>query len=495
MKKAIVIGSGIAGLACSLRLQKQGYLVTVIEKNSYPGGKLHSINKKGYRFDMGPSLFTMPKLVTELFELFDENPDTYFKYKKKEVVCHYFWPDGSRFTSVANPKQWVSDASIFFNEKASKLERYLKKSALKYKVTAPLFIENSLHELKTYLSWKTAYALLKIPNLDIFKSLDHYNKSQFKSVKLQQFFNRFATYNGSSPYQASAVLSMIPSLEMLQGTYFPYEGMQAISQSLYHFAEEKGVQFLLEHKVTEIICKENKATGVQIQGLNGGESSVIHADIVVSNADVYHTYEHLLPHLKTPKKIKTQERSSSGLIFYWGIRKEFSELDLHNIFFSENYQKEFEDIFEHQRAPEDPTIYINISSKEKATDAPQGCENWFVMINVPANSGQDWALIREKAKEQIIKKLNKLLHIQLETLIETEEFLDPIKIEENTAAFGGALYGTSSNNTQAAFLRQSNRSKHIKNLFFCGGSAHPGGGIPLCLHSAKITANLIESQS
>ncbi|MCW1953518.1 MAG: FAD-dependent oxidoreductase, partial [Flavobacteriia bacterium] len=136
MKQAIVIGSGIAGLACSLRLQKKGYQVTVIEKNSYTGGKLHAIQKKGYRFDMGPSLFTMPNLVTELFELHGEDANSYFTYKKKEVVCHYFWSDGSQFKSHANPEKWIEDATVFFNENTSSLKKYLKKSALKYQITA-----------------------------------------------------------------------------------------------------------------------------------------------------------------------------------------------------------------------------------------------------------------------------------------------------------------------------------------------------------------------
>lgn len=495
MKQAIVIGSGIAGLACSLRLQKKGYQVTVIEKNSYTGGKLHAIQKKGYRFDMGPSLFTMPNLVTELFELHGEDASSYFTYKKKEVVCHYFWSDGSQFKSHANPEKWIEDAAVFFNEKTSSLKKYLKKSALKYQITAPIFIEKSLHEMGTYLSWKTAYALLKIPNLDIFRSLDSYNKSQFKNPKLQQYFNRFATYNGSSPYKASAILSMIPSLEMQQGTYFPTQGMHAIGQSLYGLAKDKGVQFLLEHEAKEILCDQDKAIGVMAKDLSNNTNYKLLSDVVVSNADVYHTYEYLLPHFKTPHHIKTQERSSSGLIFYWGIKKEFRELDLHNIFFSDHYQQEFEDIFEHKKAPEDPTIYLNISSKEKPSDAPKGCENWFVMINVPSNSGQNWDIIKEKAKKHIIDKLNKQLDTQLEDLIETEDILDPIGIEKNTASFQGALYGTSSNHSQAAFLRQSNRSKDIQNLFFCGGSAHPGGGIPLCLQSAKITSELIAPEN
>jgi phytoene dehydrogenase-like protein len=177
------------------------------------------------------------------------------------------------------------------------------------------------------------------------------------------------------------------------------------------------------------------------------------------------------------------------MIFYWGINRQFEELDLHNIFFSDDYEKEFKKIFEEGEVIEDPTVYINITSKMNQNDAPSGMENWFVMINVPYNSGQDWQQIRKKARGNIIKKLNALLKTNIEDLIIEEDFLDPVKIENRTSSFGGALYGASSNDRMAAFFRHPNFSK-IKGLFFVGGSVHPGGGIPLCLLSSKIVDTL-----
>jgi phytoene dehydrogenase-like protein len=210
--------------------------------------------------------------------------------------------------------------------------------------------------------------------------------------------------------------------------------------------------------------------------------------------DVYHTYRKLLPQFKAPEKTLLQERSSSALIFYWGIKKEFNELDLHNIFFAKEYEKEFECLFKTKTLHKDPTVYINITSKYCKEDAPSGCENWFVMINVPANSGQDWDALIKEARISILKKLSRILRTEIESLIETEEILDPRKIEARTSSYQGALYGTSSNNKFAAFLRHPNFSNHFKNLFFCGGSAHPGGGIPLCLQSGRITAEIISKQ-
>ena len=195
--------------------------------------------------------------------------------------------------------------------------------------------------------------------------------------------------------------------------------------------------------------------------------------------DVYFTYQQLLKDESQPQKILKQERSSSALIFYWGLKKEFSQLGLHNIFFTEDYQQEFDHIFKSKTIYQDPTVYINISAKLQKADAPAGCENWFTMINVPNNVGQDWEVFKQQARENIIKKLNRNLGIDLENLIEAEEVLDPVLIESKTSSYRGSLYGTSSNNQFAAFLRHANFSKKIKDLYFVGGSVHPGGGIPL----------------
>lgn len=483
MPKALVIGSGIAGLAAALRLRHKGYDVSVYEANSYPGGKLHSLKIGEYRFDLGPSLFTMPHFVDELFSLFGKDPKEYFRYLQKETLCHYFWEDGTRFSAKAEANEFATAAEVTFNEPAHKIHEYLRKNKRKYDLTAPLFLEKSLHRWKTYLSWETFAALGRIWQLDIFKSLNGVNRGHFNSPKLVQLFNRYATYNGSSPYKSPGIMSMIPHLEMFYGTYFPEGGMHQITMSLFNLAQELGIDFQFEMPVEEIILENGKASGIRIG------NQLFKGDVLVSNMDIYPTYTKLLPKVSVPKKTLAQERSSSALIFYWGIARSFPELDLHNIFFSENYQEEFEHLFKLKTLYQDPTVYINITSKHCKTDAPEGHENWFVMINAPGDYGQDWEQLRTKAKRNIIQKLNRLLKTDIEEYIRAEEVLDPTGIQANTSSYRGALYGAASNNRFAAFLRHPNFSKKIPNLYFCGGSVHPGGGIPLCLLSAKIAAN------
>ncbi len=490
MKKetVIIIGAGIAGIATAIRLKTQGYNVTVYEANSYAGGKLTAFSEQGYRFDMGPSLFTMPHYIEDLFKIANQPIDAFFTYKKKDTICNYFYEDGTTFSANADVTLFAKNASETFNVTQRTLLDYFTRSKKKYDLTASLFLEKSLHKAKTYMSKDTIKAILSINSLDINNKLSDYNSNVFEDPRLQQFFNRFATYNGSSPYKTPGIMSMIPHLEHHYGTYFPKGGMHQITKSLVMLAEKIGVNFKLNTKVDRIIVEGKKTTGITVN------TTFIPADIVVSNSDIVPTYRTLLKDQKAPEKTLNQPRSSSALIFYWGITKAFPQLDLHNIFFAKDYKAEFDAIFNKKEAYHDPTIYTNISSKEEKNDAPNGCENWFTMVNVPSNTGQDWDTIIKKTKAQILSKLSRLLNEDISKLINFEAVLDPRRIEQNTQSYQGALYGASSNNKFAAFLRHPNFKTQIKNLYFCGGSVHPGGGIPLCLLSGKIVSDLITNE-
>ena len=484
-KKAIVIGSGIAGIASALRLSAKGYEVEVFEANAYLGGKLSLIELGNYRFDAGPSLFTMPHFVDELFRLFDKNPADYFQYVANEVACHYFFPDGTFLPFYTDKNQTVKMVEKTLQIDGKPLLNHFKKSEFIYNKTHSIFLENSLHSLKTYFSKDIFSSVLALPFLDIFKTMNQSNELGLNHPKLVQIFNRYATYNGSNPYQAPGILNIIPHLEHGIGSFFPSKGMHSITTSLVQLATEMGVEFRLNSKVSEIVVEGKKVKGVKV------DKEMFSADVVFCNSDIKPAYNHLLKSVPKPSKTLSQEPSSSAMIFYWGIKKSFPQLDLHNIFFSADYKHEFETIFNHAAVCDDPTVYVHVSSKIVKEDAPAGSENWFVMVNVPYNSGQDWETMRKVIRSSIIKKLNATLGENIESLIEEEDYLDPIRIEQRTSSFGGALYGASSNDRMAAFFRHPNFSK-INGLYFVGGSVHPGGGIPLCLLSAKIATGFVK---
>jgi phytoene desaturase len=325
---------------------------------------------------------------------------------------------------------------------------------------------------------------VRLPHL--MGTLHDFNRSAFKKAETIQLFDRFATYNGSNPYQTPGMMSLIPHLELNEGTFYPEGGMISITNALVKLARKKGVRFHFNSPVQRIIQFQGEAKGVVVNDEN------IFADAVLSNADIYFTYHQLLKDPVQTTKVLKQERSCSGMIFYWGMNREFPELHLHNIFFSKNYAAEFQALFQQKRLYKDPTVYINITSKMEEGHAPKGKENWFLLINAPSNVGQNWEQMRVQLRQQVIDKLSRILQTDISSAIETEEYLDPIRIEKRTGSYMGSLYGTSSNSKMSAFLRHPNFTNKIEGLYFCGGSVHPGGGIPLCFKSAKIATELIQ---
>jgi len=484
-KKVIIIGSGVAGLSSAIRLRAAGFEVEVFEANDYPGGKLSQFELNGYRFDAGPSLFTMPHFLEELFADSSADLGDYFTYKRKEIVCKYYFEDGTRFTAFSDKDLYAEEASKVFRVKKEEVKRYFEQSAMKYEVTESLFLKKSLHKLSTYLSKETVRGVMKAHRLGLMNTLDDENKKSFRDERFVQLMNRYATYNGSSPYRTPGIMSMIPHLEQHYGTFFPKGGMISITKAMFHRAQEMGVVFHFNKRVDEVVVYEERAMGVRV-----GDTT-IQSDIVLSNMDVMPTYRRLLPREKSPERTLKQERSSSALIFYWGINREFPELDLHNIFFASDYKKEFDVLFEGKEVADDVTVYVHISSKDEKSDAPPGCENWFVMVNVPGNKGQHWDALIPQIRAGVISKLNGMLKCDISSHIEAEHILDPRGIELRTSSYQGSLYGAASNNRFAAFLRHPNFSSRIRNLYFCGGSVHPGGGIPLCLMSGKIASDII----
>ncbi len=488
--KAYIIGSGIAGIATAIRLAVQNFDVIVFEKNSYAGGKINVLKKDGYTFDTGPSLFVQPENIEALFTLAEEDIHDYFKYKPLSIGCKYFYEDGTIINAYTDKEKFAEELYKKTGEPKQNTISYLEESGNIYNHIGNIFLNYSLHKRATLKRAKIATALFNTKHSYLFSTLHKTNTKRFIKPHTIQLFNRYATYSGSNPYQAPGMLKLIPHIEYNDGIFYPEGGMIAIIKALYKLAEKKGVQFKFNTEVERIIEFESEAKGIVINEKN------LFADVVISNTDVYFTYLKMLNDERFAKKILKQERSSSAIIFYWGIKKGFSQLELHNIFFSKNYKAEFDSIFKLKNLYNDPTIYINITSKcEPGIHAPEGKENWFVMVNIAADSKMSDDSFIKTCRQNVLLKLSRILNEDIESLIETEDILHPKMIEELTSSYLGALYGTSSNTKRAAFFRHPNFSKDINRLYFAGGSVHPGGGIPLCLRSAKITSDIIAEDS
>ncbi|MDD3962441.1 MAG: phytoene desaturase family protein [Bacteroidales bacterium] len=478
---AIIIGAGIAGLAAAIRLAVKGYKVNVFEKNPTAGGKIAQYSSKGYRFDAGPSLFTLPEKIEELFFLAGENTGDHFRYHKLETVCRYFFADGTVIDSFSDPEKFAAEMHHKTGENPENIISYLKKAKALYGFSSEIFIDNSFHKRSNYYTNKAfRKAGLKLWKLDPFFTMHQRNTRSFQSGKTIQLFDRYATYNGSSPYKTPATLKIIAHLEHNLGAYFPEKGMYDIAVQLQKLAERKGVVFHFNTIVEEVLFEGRQVSGV----IAGGKP--YRATVVVNDSDVATFYSTLMPEKKIPKRVLKGDRSTSAMIFYWGMKNTFSTLKLHNILFSNNYPEEFDHLFQKKTITSDPTIYIFISKKLVVSDAPEGKENWFVMINTPEDTGQDWSYLVRIARENIRNKIKKQLAVDVNDFIETEHVVTPKEIEKNTLSYHGSLYGSSSNSQFAAFMRHPNFSRKHKGLYFAGGSVHPGGGIPLCLASAAI---------
>lgn len=482
---AAVVGSGVGGLAIAIRLANKGYSVTLYEKNTLPGGKISQIERQGYRFDTGPSLFTLPDLIEDLFRESGEELCDYMSYSLLENNCKYFFRDGSQFVFYHDKDQLRAEVESKTSESYHAIAKRLHDSEEIYNISAPVFIFSNFHKLSNFNTPPYKNIALKLGKLNFLSTMHGANKRDFKDPRIVQLFDRYATYNGSEPYRAPATLNMIAHLENNIGAFFPENGMYGIVDSLYRLAMKRGVKFEFNSLVSKIVVEAREVKGVVVNG------QMQDYDIVVSDADVKYLVNNLMDS-PLENRVNRSEPSSSALIFYWGVKRQFDQLDIHNILFSGDYKKEFDTIFKAKSLTDDPTVYICVSSKVVKSDAPEGCENWFVMINTPSDSGQNWSKLIAEAREKIIKKINETLHTDIESVIECEEVRSPLEIEKYTMSANGALYGAASNSMFSAFMRHPNMIASIKNLYFVGGSVHPGGGIPLCLAGAAIVDSEIK---
>ncbi|MCB0794159.1 MAG: phytoene desaturase [Flavobacteriales bacterium] len=489
--RAVVIGSGVGGLAAAIRLACSGHSVDVFEAADGPGGKLSEFRIGGYRFDRGPSLFTRPDLIEELFQLAGVPVEAHFRHQRLDEANRYFWEDGTRLTAWSDPERMAREMEARLGVDARRVLRYLERSADLMQSTGSTFLEHSLHAWSDLRKGDVPGAMRRIRWPELFGSLHDVNRKELGHDKAVQLFDRYATYNGSDPFRTPGLMRMIPALEHGDGVFLPKGGMYSITRALHELAERVGVRFHFNAPVERILLgpEGRSVQGVQV---NGAPHS---ADVVMSNMDVVPTYRHLLPDTPAPERILRQERSSSAIVFYWGVRTVHPDLGLHNILFTKDSRAEFRSLFQDLTVCDDPTVYINITSIHEPGDAPTGRSNWFTMVNAPRDAGQFGPELIQRVRRQVMDKVQRTLGLDLSPLIEVEEVLDAPAIQQLTSSHAGSLYGTASNSPLSAFLRHPNFHRRTKGLFFCGGSVHPGGGIPLALLSARIAAYFANSRT
>jgi phytoene desaturase len=485
-KIVVVIGAGLGGLTAALRLAKMGFKVSVFEKNAVTGGKMNQKCIGKYRFDTGPSVLTMDFVFDELFRFLGKKRQDLLEFLPLSPICRYFFADNTTFDAYQEADLMQKSIRAMAPQDLDNYNRYLLYTKQMYHRTGEVFLFNPIHELRQLLHLKTLPQFINIARLDAFKTMHQRLTYFFSDKRLVQIFDRYATYNGSDPYQAPAALNMISYVENVLGAYYISGGMYHLVEILTTLCQEMEIDLHMASPVEKILVNNRCISGLRVNGID------VPVDYVVCNRDVVTTYTDLISGFyKRRDKLKKLEPSLSALVFLWGINRTHAHLKHHNIFFSDDYREEFIELFNDLKPPTDPTIYVAITSKVDKSHAPLGRENWFVLINMPyMTQGQEWHDYVPRLRKQVIKKL-KQHNIDIENNIEAEDIFTPPMFRNLYGANRGSIYGFASNNRFAAFMRPANRSRDIDKLYFVGGSTHPGGGIPLVTLSSKIVSELI----
>jgi phytoene desaturase len=478
----LILGAGIGGLSAAIHLAASGHKVTVLEQNPAVGGKMSEIQAEGFRFDTGPSVITMRGVFEDLFRAANRRLEDYLTLLPVEPLTRYFWPDGS---SLDLSRDLTATAAQIGALEPRDLEGYLDflaEAARLHRITGPVFTYGpppSLESLK-HVTLKDALSV------DVVRSLQASIERRIRHPHLRQLLGRFATYVGASPYLAPATLAVIAHVELTEGVWYPQGGIYAIARAYEKLARELGVDIRLNTRVKEICLHGKQVSSVLLE--NG---DILPTSTLISNLDVTATYG-LIQSERAARRLDTLKRrdvSCSGMILLLGVEGVFPDLAHHNIFFSSDYRREFEQIFSERVLPDEPTLYLCITSKTDAAHAPAGCENWFVMVNSPPLPMGEGPGVREAMTEKLLNRLASL-GLDVRNKIRYQQLLTPLDIQQKTGAHRGALYGVSFNDRFAPFKRPHNRSE-FEGLYFVGGTTHPGGGVPMVTLSGKLVAGMV----
>lgn len=487
-KKVIVIGAGVAGLASAIRLQHAGYDVELYEKEPIPGGKMHKIEKDGYRFDLGPSIVMMPELYREVFELTGRDPDDYIPMEKLDPMYSvYFGGEESDFHEISNDLVALMETLEEIGEEdAQGFLTYLQKIYERFLVAKNHFIQRPFRNPSDFYNPSMIKQALK---LRTFGSADKFVGKYIKNERLKQMISFQTLYIGVSPYNGPSLYTIIPMIEMLYGVWFIKGGMYTMAASMEKLFLELGGRVHYNANVEEILIEDQQAKGILLNGKK------IHSDFVMCNADFPYAMKNLVKDVKskgkyTDKKIDSMKYSCSCFIMYLGMDRKYEELkNVHNFVFSGDLKDNLDSIFDGRRL-QDPSFYVYAGSKMDPELAPEGKDGLYILVPVSdlSTSSYEWNEgTVDYYRTKIFESLKRLKGFEnIENEIVSETYMTPPDFESKFNAYNGACFGLQPNLSQSNHLRPQSKAKNCENLYFTGSSTHPGAGVPIVLLSAKI---------
>lgn len=486
-RTALVIGAGIGGIATAARLAKNGYDVTVLEKESTPGGRCNQVLRDGHRFDIGPTLFLMPEIWEETFAALGQKMSDYLELKRIDPTYKVHFDDGLQLELTSNLGEMQRQLERVEKSGFTGFLSYMAEGSKHYKTSLEKFVGRNFYNVFEYFSPGNLPLLFQLKALR-----KHYANTGrfFQNEQLKAAFTFQNMYLGLSPYDAPATYSLLQYTELAEGVWYPMGGMYAAIQALVKIAERLGVRFIYNAPVKRIITSKSKVLGAVLE--NGTPFT---ADIFVGNADLPYIYKELLPENNEAKKLDQKLYTCSTIMFYWGVDKEYPQIAHHNVFLGGDYKDSFDQIFNDHTLPEVPSFYVHAPARTDPAAAPNGQETLYVLVPVghlDARAEQDWDTLVDRARETVLARLAKEMgaedlrgHIKFEIVYQPRVWKERFNLEK------GAAFGLSHNFWQVGYLRPQNRHKQYKNLYFAGASTHPGTGLPIVLLSARLTTERI----
>lgn len=486
-RTALIIGAGIGGLTTAIYLSKNGYDVKVIEKNSGPGGRCGQMVHEGHRFDLGATMLLMPGVYRQVFNCIGIDFDRELQPEPLDELYRLYFDDGKQISFSTDDKHMEQQLEAIEKGSYRSASSYVSKGYRFYEIASANLIGRNFYNFFEFATLKNLLMLLK---LKVYLTHQQYIQRFFRDPHLQMAYTFQNIYVGQSPFDAPAFFSMIPAIEMKEGSFFPRGGIYRIVSTLKSEADKCGVKFSFDSEVSSIKVNGSVAKGIK---LSSGDE--IDADIVVANADLPYVYATLLPEKKEARRFERMKYSCSAMVFHWGLDKKYNELAHHNVFLSDTFRSGLRVIFKEKAADPTPSFYVHAPSRSDPGAAPENGDTLSVIVGIghlDKSKNQDWNNYRRLTREAVLKRLASAGLTDLEEHIQHEICYNPGTWESVYNVTRGSVFGSLSHSLfQMGWFRPHNRHAKYRNLYFTGGSTHPGNGIPLVLLSAKLTSERI----
>jgi phytoene desaturase len=483
---ALIIGAGLGGIATAARLARCGYEVTVLEKNATPGGRCGQLVRDGHRFDIGATLYLMPQVFAETYTALGERLQDHLDLRRIDPTYHIHFDDGAKLTPSADLNAMQAQLEAIEPGSSGALLRYLAEGHKHYHLSLQRFVGRNFYSMLDYFSPQNLPLLFQLKPL--VKHYDHIGR-YFRHPHLKAAFTFQNMYLGISPFDAPATYSLLQYTELVEGVWFPMGGLYRVVESLVDIAAAHGVRFVYRKPVQQIQVKGNRATGVILE-----DGSRLSADVIVANADLPYVYGHLLPDEAAAERLERLTYTCSAIMFYWGLDKVYPQLEHHNVFLSGDYRASFDSIFEDKTLPDEPSFYVHAPARTDPAAAPSGQDTLLVLVPVghlDKGVEQDWEALKSRARSAVLSRLARIGVTDLEQHLKFEICYTPHHWARLYNLAKGAAFGLSHNFLQVGYLRPQNRHRRYRNLYFAGGSTHPGAGLPMVLLSARLTTERI----